>query len=177
MAKWVLDPDHSVASFTIRHMMVALVRGQFNKLSGTFHFDQEDVAHASFEASIDVSSLLTGVQKRDHDLLSENFFHASEYPSITLRSTGVESTGAHSLKVSGDLTIHGITRPVVLDAEFSGPVKSPFGETTMGFAASVRVNREDFGITWNREMEKGGLMVGREVHIALDLEADLVTEE
>jgi polyisoprenoid-binding protein YceI len=158
-------------------MMVALVRGQFNKLSGTFLLDPEDIAHASFEASIDVSSLLTGVQKRDQDLLSENFFHASKFPSITFRSTGVEPTGAHSLKVSGDLTVHGITRPVVLDAEFSGPVKSPFGETTMGFAASVRVNREDFGITWNREMEKGGLMVGREVHIALDLEADLVTEE
>lgn len=175
MAEWVLDPDHSVASFAIRHMMVAFVRGQFNKLTGTIRLDPDDPACSSFEATIEVGSLLTGVKKRDQDLLSENFFDAARFPSITFRSTAVEPAGASSLKVTGDLTIRGITRPVVLDAEFSGPVKSPYGETTMGFAATARVNREDFGITWNVQMEKGGVMVGRDVRIALDLEADLAT--
>jgi polyisoprenoid-binding protein YceI len=177
MAEWVLDPDHSVASFAIRHMMVAFVRGQFNKLSGTIRLDPEEPARSSFEATIEVGSLLTGVKKRDLDLLGGNFFDSARFPSITFRSTAVEPTGANRPRVTGDLTIRGITRPVVLDAEYSGPVESPYGETTMGFEATARVNREDFGITWNVQMEKGGVMVGREVRIALDLEGDLLTEE
>jgi polyisoprenoid-binding protein YceI len=172
-----MDPDHSVASFAIRHMMVALVRGQFNKLSGAIRLDPDDPASTSFEASIEVGSLLTGVKKRDQDLLGGNFFDAARFPLMTFRSTGAEPTGLNRLKVTGALTIRGVTRTVVLDAEFSGPVKSPFGETTMGFAATATVNREDFGIAWNVEMEKGGAMVGRYVHIALDLEADLATGE
>ncbi|MEW6109418.1 MAG: YceI family protein [Nitrospirota bacterium] len=176
MSKWSIDPDHSTAAFAIRHMMIANVRGQFNKITGAIDFAPEDIEKSTVEVAIDVASLVSGVSKRDDHLRSPDFFDASGYPDIKFRSTKIEKTGDSRCRVSGDLTIHGVTHPVSMEVEFTGPVKSPFGETSMGFSAALTINREDFGITWNQPMENGGFMVGKEVRISLDIEADLVSD-
>jgi polyisoprenoid-binding protein YceI len=173
MSQWIIDPDHSVVAFAIRHMMIAFVRGQFNKVTGTIRFDPEDITRSSVEMEIEVASLTTGIKKRDEHLLSADFFEAEKYPKINFRSTKIEKTGTNSGKVTGDVTIHGITRPVTLEVNFFGPVKSPFGETSMGLTAMTVLNREAFGIMWNEPIEKGGLMVGRDVELTIDIEADL----
>jgi polyisoprenoid-binding protein YceI len=173
MAKWIIDPDHSVASFGVRHMMVANVRGQFNRLSGTIYFDSDDMANSSVEVAIDVSGIYTGIQKRDDHLRSPDFLNVERYPQITFKSTHIETAREKGFRVKGDLSIHGISHPVTLDAEWTGPEKSPYGETSMGFFATVRINREDYGMTWNVLLESGGVMVGKEVMIILDIEADL----
>ncbi len=176
MAKWVIDPDHSVAAFVIRHMMVANVRGQFNKLSGAVFLDPDDMAKSSVEVAIDVSVIYTGIKKRDDHLRSPDFFNVRKCPQISFKSDSVNIAGAKQLKVSGELTIHGISRPAAFDVEYCGPMKSPFGEISMGFAASTTVNREDFGMLWNTALDGGGFMIGKEVRVYLDIEADLSTE-
>ncbi len=176
MAKWIIDPDHSVAAFAIRHLMVANVRGQFNNVTGTIEFDPKRPGNSSVTASIEVASLTTGIRKRDDHVLSPDFFDAEKFPEITFRSTKIEITGDNTGKVEGDLTIRGITHPATLSVEFFGPVKVPEdfgGETTIGFSAQTRINREDFNVMWNVPLEGGGVMVGNEVEIALDVEADL----
>lgn len=174
MARWSIDPDHSVAAFSIRHMMIANVRGQFNMLGGTIQFDPSHIARSSVELTIEVASVVTGVKKRDEHLLSADFFDAAAYPHITFKSTSVEPVGGATGRIAGELTIHGITQPVTFDAAYYGPVKDPLGEgTSMGFSASLTINREDYGITWNQAMEAGGVMVGKEVQLSIDLEADL----
>ncbi len=173
MKKWVIDPDHSVAGFTIRHMMVTNVRGQFNKISGAVHFDPSSVLGSSVEATIDVTGITTGVPKRDEHLLSNDFFDAARFPSMTFRSTKVEGSGGNRFRVMGDLTVRGISRPVALDAEFSGPIKGTEGELSIGFSGTARINREDFGLNWNVSLEGGGVVVGKEVQIYIDVEADL----
>ncbi len=174
MGKWIIDPDHSVAAFTVRHMMVADVHGQFNKLSGTIQFDPADIAHSLVEAEIDVSGIYTGIQKRDEHLRSPDFFDVERYPKIIFKSARVEPSGGHRFRISGGLTIHGVTRSVTFDAEYLGPVKgTEEGETVVGFAAATRINREDYDIMWNANLlEKGGVVVGREVAITLSVEAD-----
>jgi polyisoprenoid-binding protein YceI len=172
MAKWVADPDHSVAAFIIKHMMVANVRGQFNKISAELSFDPADISHASVEAFIDVSGIYTGIQKRDAHLLSPDFFDAAKFPMITFRSTKVEASGDNHFKITGDLTIHGITRPVTMDAEYCGMEKSADGDTSIGFTASTSINREDYGLMWNVGLASRGVMVGKEVRIFIDIEAD-----
>lgn len=173
MAKWIIDPDHSVAAFSIRHMMIASVRGQFSNIAGTIHFDPAHIARSFVDMKIEVASITTGIRKRDDHLLSPDFFDAAHFPLITFKSTSVEPIGSSQGRISGDLTIHGITRPVTFDAEYYGPVNDPFGEgVSMGFSASLTINREDYGITWNQAMEAGGVMVGREVELFIDLEAD-----
>ncbi len=175
MTRWRIDPDHSVAAFSVRHLMIANVRGQFNKINGTISFDQTEPAHSAIDIVIDIDSITTGIRKRDDHLLSPDFLEAAKYPQMMFRSTSTEAVGGSRLKVTGDLTIHGITKPVVMVAEYSGPVKSPFGgEITMGFSGSFSINRGDFGITWNEPMEGGGLMIGKEVDITIDIEADLI---
>ncbi|MCL5022139.1 MAG: YceI family protein [Nitrospirae bacterium] len=174
MAKWIIDPDHSVATFTVRHMMVTDVHGQFNKISGTISFDPADPVHSSAEAEIDVSGIWTGISKRDEHLRSPDFFDVGKYPKITFTSTRAEGIEGRHFKLFGDLMIHGVTRQVVLHMEYAGPVKgTEEGEIIIGFTAAVGINREDYGMTWNVALvEKGGVVVGREVRIALDIEAD-----
>jgi polyisoprenoid-binding protein YceI len=174
MAKWVIDADHSVAAFSVRHMMVSNVHGQFNKISGTVQFDSSDMARSSVEVEIDAAGLYTGIQKRDEHLRSPDFFDVAKYPLILFKSGRVESLGGNRFSVTGALTIHGITRPVTFDAEYLGPVKgTEEGETVIGFTASTTINREDFGIMWNVALlEKGGVVVGKDVQISLDIEAD-----
>jgi len=162
-----------VASFVVRHMMVTNVRGQFNRISGTIHFDPADMANSSVEVVIDTSGIYTGIQKRDDHLRSPDFLDAANHPQITFISTNVETTREKGFRVIGDLSIRGISHPATLDAEYNGPEKSPYGETSMGFAATTRTNRGDYGMTWNVLLESGGVMVGKEVLISLDVEADL----
>ncbi len=176
MAKWVVDPDHSVAAFVIRHMMVANVRGQFNKLSGAVFIDPDDMTGSSVEMAIDVSGIYTGIKKRDDHLRSPDFFDVEKCPQITFKSASVQLSGTNQLRISGELTIRGISRPAAFNVEYYGPMKSPFGEISMGFAASTAVNREDFGLLWNMALDAGGFMIGKEVQIYLDIEADLRAE-
>jgi len=176
MTKWIIDPDHSGAAFSVRHMMIANVRGQFCKVEGTVYFDPLNITGASIELSIDASSIFTGIQKRDDHLKSADFFDVDKYPTISFISTRVHSVNGNKAQVSGDLTIHGITRQITVSVEFSGPVNDPFGDgSSMGFAVSAIINREDYGIMWNQPMANNGIMVSREVQLFIDLEADLVT--
>jgi polyisoprenoid-binding protein YceI len=173
MSKWVIDPDHSVAAFSIRHMTVAFVHGQMNNVAGSINLDPDNAAGMSIEFEIRVSSIITGIGKRDEHLKSADFFDVENYPKILLKSNKVEKTGGNTCLVSGDLTVHGITKPVALDVELSGPVKSPFGETCIGLTGKTVLNRDEFKMTWNEPIENGGFMVGNEVEVSVDIEADL----
>lgn len=177
MAKWVIDPDHSMARFSIRHFMIANVEGLFSGMTGLVQFDAPDLGRLSAEVDIDVKSLTTGHLERDEHLLSADYFDAEKYPKILFKSTKVEPTGNNRGKVTGDLTIRGIKRPVTLEFEFFGPVKSPFsGKSCVGFSAIGKVSREEYGMTWNEVMEGGGVVIGKDVQIQIEMEADLATE-
>jgi polyisoprenoid-binding protein YceI len=176
MATWNIDAAHSAASFSIRHMMVVEVRGTITGVTGAIIFQPGAEEQSTVEASMPLSDLTTSNKKRDTHLLSADFFDVGRFPSITFRSTKVEKTGSNRARVTGELTIHGVTKTVAMDAEYFGPVKSPTdigGETVIGFSASLTINREDFGIMWNVPLGGNDLMVGRDVHITLDIEADL----
>jgi polyisoprenoid-binding protein YceI len=175
MARWNIDPDHSMAAFRVRHMMVANVRGQFNRLSGTAEFDQAAPTSFSLEVSIDAAGLYTGIAQRDEHLKSPDFFDVEAHPAITFKSTGFTAAG-NGGKLAGDLTIHGVTRPVTMEAVISGPLKGPEdfgGETVLGISVTGKVNREDFGMTWNVPMDNDGIMVGREINVEMSIEADI----
>lgn len=176
MRTFNLDPDHTAAQFSVRHMMVTWVGGQFSRVKGTLHFDPLDVAASSVEAEIEVASLHTGVERRDKDLLSPRYFDVDNYPAISFRSTRVEVVGLDDCLVHGDLTIKGTTRQVTLEVHFSGPSQFQDDDrlyTTYGFQAKTLVNREDFGLTTNLPIEKGGFMVGKHAYLVINAEADL----
>jgi polyisoprenoid-binding protein YceI len=174
MSKWKIDPDHSVAAFSIRHLEVAFVHGQMNAVSGTIELDPDDMGNMSIDLEIGISSIITGIGKRDDHLKSADFFDAEKIPTLSFKSTKVEITGDPQCRVSGDLAIHGITKSVALDVDFAGPVKSPFGETSIGLTGKIAVNREDYGVSWNAPLESGGFMVGKDVEVSVDIEADLI---
>lgn len=176
MAQWNLDPAHSSADFTVRHMMVTNVRGSFGNLSGTINFDPENIGASSVEATIDVATINTGVEDRDNHLRSADFFEVEKYPNITFKSTDVQVTGDNSAKITGDLTIRDVTNPVVLDVDFLGQGGSPFGDTRAGFEATTKIDREAFGLTWNQALETGGVLVGKDIKVSLDIQGVLVTE-
>lgn len=177
MAKWIIDPDHSVAAFSVLHLMIARVHGQFNRLAGTLLFDNEKQAGFSLELAVDAAVIYTGITKRDEHLRSPDFFEVAKFPAITFQSTGFEARANHKALIIGSLTIRGVTREVTLDAVFSGPVKTPEdlgGEMTIGLSAMTTINREDFGIVWNVPLPGEGLMIGRDIDISLEIEADLI---
>ncbi len=176
MAKWNIDPDHSVGAFSIRHMTVAFVHGQMNKISGTINLDPDDITSLDLEFKVDLDSIITGIGKRDDHLKSEEFFDIEKHPDITFKGRASERTGFNTCKVRGDLTVHGVKKTITLEADVLGPVKSPFGETTLGITGRTLLNREDFGMKWNEPMEKGGFMVGKDVEVSVNLEADLADE-
>ncbi len=177
MAKWIVDPDHSVAAFSVVHMMVAHVRGQFNKISGTIYFDPLDINASSVKLVIDVASIFTGIRKRDDHLRSPDFFDVDKYPVISFNSTRIDAADGKEVHVNGELRMHGRTGRITVPAVFAGPVKDPLGDgSSMGFSASVVINREDYDMTWNQPMENGS-MVSPEVEIIVDLEADLDATE
>ena len=177
MAKWVIDPDHAVARFSVRHFMIANVEGIFSRMTGLIEFDPPDLGRLTVEAEIEVKSLTTGHAERDEHLLSEDYFDGERYPKIIFKSAKTEPAGGNRGKVTGDLTLRGITQPVILGFEYSGPVKSPFsGKSCIGFSATGKVDREVYGMTLSHPMEGGGLVVGRDVQIHVELEADLAVE-
>jgi polyisoprenoid-binding protein YceI len=178
MARWIVDPDHSVAAFSVVHMMIAHVRGQFNKISGTIYYDPLNINASSVELVIDVASIYTGIRKRDDHLRSSDFFDVDTCPAMSFKSTRIESTDNNLVQVTGDLQIHGKTRRIKVPALLSGPVQDPFGDgSSMGFTASFIINREDYDITWNQPMADNGFMVGSKVEIFVDIEADLDSTE
>ena len=174
MAKWVIDPDHAVTRFSVRHFMIANVEGIFSKMTGLIEFDPPDLGRLSVEAEIEVKSLTTGHAERDEHLLSPDYFDVERYPKIVFKSARVEPTGGNRGKVAGDLTLRGISRRMTLDFEYFGPVKSPFsGKSCIGFSAAGKVDREAYGMTLSHPMEGGGLVVGKDVQIHIEIEADL----
>lgn len=178
MATWKLDPSHTAAEFSARHMMITTVRGGFRNISGTLEFDPANPAAASVEVVIQTADMTsTGLADRDEHLKSQDFLDVANYPTITFKSTRVEPLSDQRAKIYGDLTIRDVTRAVVLDAEYLGVAASPWGDQRAGFTGSVTINREDFGLTWNVALEAGGWLVSRDVKIALDVEAIKVTEE
>ncbi len=178
MAKWVIDPDHAVARFSVRHFMIANVEGIFSRMTGLIEFDPPDLGRLSVDAEIEVKSLTTGNSERDEHLLSADYFDVERYPKIIFKGAKVEPTGGNRGKVTGDLTLRGILRLMTLDFEYSGPVKSPFsGKSCIGFSATGKVDREAYGMTLSHPpMEGGGLVVGKNVQIHIELEADLAAE-
>ncbi len=176
MAKWKLDPEHTVAHVVARHMMITDVHGQFNKVSGFISFDPANMSGLVSEIEIDAGSVWTGVERRDNHLRSADFFYVEKYPKIFFKGVKAEIAGSNMLEVHGELTIRDITRPIVLDTEYFGPVeyKDETGSyTTIGFSASARLYREDFGMTWNHYLWAGNFMAGKIVRITLNGEADL----
>lgn len=168
---WSIDADHSSVGFTVRHMMVSNVKGSFGTFSGTVEVDEKDSAGSKVSVTIDAASINTGVAKRDEHLRSADFFDTARYPTMTYVSKKVEKSGKDRLKVYGDLTLRGVTRPVVLDVE--GPTaayRDPWGKTRRGASATAAINRRDFGLTWNKVIEAGGVLVGDEVKIILEME-------
>jgi polyisoprenoid-binding protein YceI len=168
---WQIDPAHTNVEFTVRHMMISNVKGQFQKTSGTITTNGSDPASAMIDATIDASSVDTRVDKRDMHLKSPDFLDVAKYPTITFKSTKVEAAGPNKWKVTGDLTLHGVTKPVVLDVESSAQPISMMGKTHAGASATTKINRSDFGLTWNKALEAGGVVVGDEVAISIDVEA------
>lgn len=175
MAKWNIDSDHSVAAFTVRHFMITLVRGQFNKISGSIQFDVENPVLGSVEAVIEAAGVYTGIPKRDEHLRSPDFLDVEKFPFIQFKSSQIEQVGVNYFKITGELTLRGITRTVTLDAEYLGRVKSPFDEDiSIGFSVSTRINRLDYDVSWNYPLENGGLVAGNDLVLNLEVEADLV---
>jgi polyisoprenoid-binding protein YceI len=170
-ATWTIDPDHSSVGFKVRHLMVSNVKGVFEKFTGTVELDDKDITKSRVEVTIDTNSINTSVQKRDEHLRSADFFDVSKYPAMTFVSKKVAKAGKDKLKVTGDLTLHGVTKEVVLAVE--GPSKEskdPWGNVRRGASASTKINRKDFGLTWNKALETGGVVVGDEVIINLEVE-------
>ena len=168
---WQIDPNHSAAQFAVRHLAISTVRGAFTKVSGTVQFDDKDISKSFVEVTIDAASVDTRVPDRDKDLRSDRFFEVEKYPTLTFKSTKVEQVEAGKLKVTGDLTIHGVTKQVVLDVE--GPtasVKDPWGNQRAAANATTKINRQDFGVKWNAKMDNGGWVVGDDVAITIDVE-------
>lgn len=168
---WTLDPVHSVAEFKVRHMMISNVKGQFTGLTGVLALDEQDIARSSVQATIDASTINTREAQRDVHLKSADFFDVEHFPTLSFTSKQVRRTGDNELAVTGDLVIHGITRQVTFEVE--GPTaagKDPWGNTRIGLSATTKINRKDFGLTWNTALETGGILVGEDVAITLDLE-------
>jgi len=171
-ATWQIDPAHSNVSFSVRHMMVSNVRGEFTKVSGTVEGDEKTPAQAVITATIDATSINTREAKRDDHLKSPDFLDVAKYPTIIFKSKKIEPSGSGQFKVTGDLTLHGVTKEVVLDvSDVTAPIKDPMGKTRAGAQASTKIDRKDFGINWSKVIDGGGLMVGDEVAISVDVEA------
>jgi polyisoprenoid-binding protein YceI len=171
LSTWTIDQSHSLAEFSVRHMMVSTTRGQFQTVEGSLQINESDLTQSSVDVTIDVASLTTRDEKRDEHLRSADFFDATTFPTITFKSTGIEQKKSDKYLVHGDLTIRGVTRPVVLETEFNGFGTSPWGQTVAGFEADTEISRKDFGLEWNVALETGGVLVGDKVKIHIEVEA------
>ena len=171
-ATWTLDPAHSNVQFSVRHMMLSNVRGEFGKVAGTVNGDEAKPTEATITATIDAASINTREPKRDEHLKSADFLDVATFPTITFTSKKIEAAGPGTFKVTGDLTLHGVTKEVVLDvSDVTPPIQDPFGKTRAGATATTRINRKDFGVNWSKTMDNGGVVVGDDVTITIDVEA------
>lgn len=168
---WNLDTVHSGINFTVRHMVVSKVRGRFAKFSGSVALDEDDLTRSVVEATIDASSIDTGTAQRDDHLRSADFFDAERFPQIRFRSTRIEKLGGDRYRLTGDLTIRDVTRPIALDAEYGGRGKDPWGNERVGFTARGSLDRKDFGLKWNQALETGGVLVSDHVEIEIEAQA------
>jgi polyisoprenoid-binding protein YceI len=168
---WNIDLAHSGINFSIRHMVVSKVRGRFAKFTGSVEIDDADLTRSTVEATIDVSSIDTGVAQRDEHLRSPDFFDVGKYPELRFKSTRIEKTGDDRYRVTGELTIRDVTREVALEVEYGGRAKDPWGNERAGFTAKTTIDRKDFGLQWNQVLEAGGVLVGERVDIELEVEA------
>ncbi len=169
-AEYAIDPAHSTVGFQVRHMAISKTNGVFSDYAGTFSFEPGQPKSWSCEATIQAASVSTGNEKRDDHLRSEDFFNVAEFPTLTFKSTSVEMEDDSEGTLKGDLTIHGVTKAVEMDFEFLGTVTDPWGNERAGFSASLKINRQDFGLSYNSVLEAGGLVVGDEVKIVLEIE-------
>ncbi len=167
---WKTDASHTSINFVARHMMLAKVRGEFQDFSVDFNLDTEQPENATVEARIQAASIFTKDGQRDGHLKSADFLNAEAYPELVFKSTKIERTGDETAKLHGDLTIRDVTKPVALDVTYLGTSKAPWGATSIGFEASTKINREDWGLTWNVALETGGWLVGKEITIEIEAE-------
>ena len=169
-SQWLIDASHSSAGFSVRHMMISNVRGEFQKLEGKVTWDPARPEATQVEATIDAASISTRDAQRDGHLKSPDFFDVEKFPSLTFKSKSVKAAGSDALSVRGDLTIHGVTKEVVLEIEGpSAPSTDPFGNVRIGATATTKIKRDDFGLVWNAALETGGVLVGHEVKITIDI--------
>jgi polyisoprenoid-binding protein YceI len=170
-SEWKIDPQHSSAQFSVRHMGISTVRGAFSKVNGTIVLDDKDITKSTVDVSIDVTTVDTREPARDNDLRSDKFFDVAHFPSMTFKSKKVEQLAPGKLKVTGDLTIRGTTKEVVLDVDGpTAPVKDPWGFARAAATATTKINRQDFGVKWNATLDNGGVVVGDDVNITIDTE-------
>lgn len=177
VSTWTIDPSHSQVEFTVKHMMFSKVKGSFTRFNGTINLDEQNISNSSVRVEIDPSSIDTRDAKRDEHLRSADFFSTDQNTTMTFVSTSVERDGDDDLKIAGDLTMNGVTKPVVLKAEFEGRGMSPFGMEVLGYSAKTKISRKDFNINWNATLETGGVLVGDEVAINLEIQAVPATQE
>jgi polyisoprenoid-binding protein YceI len=168
--KWAVDPTHSEIGFKVKHMMFTNVSGQFTKFTAEANTNGDSFEAASFSFSGDIDSVSTGNADRDGHLLSPDFFDAAQFPKITFESTAFNKKNEGEYTLNGNLSLHGETKPVSLDVEFGGIAKDPWGNTKAGFTITSKLNRKDFGLTWNSALETGGVLVGEEVKLAIELQ-------
>src|SRR5215467_6528248 len=168
---WQIDPQHSSAQFAVRHLGLSTVRGAFSKLSGTVVLDDQDITKSSVEVTIDVNTVDTREPDRDKDLRSERFFDVAHFPTMTFKSKKLEQTAPGKLRVTGDLTIRGTTKEVVLDVDgLTAPTKDPWGNQRVAASATTKINRQDYGVKWNAKLDNGGVVVSDDVNITIDVE-------
>jgi polyisoprenoid-binding protein YceI len=169
--EWQIDPAHTAAGFSVKHLMISTVRGQFKGITGTVLWDDSDISKSKIDVTIDATTIDTSEPKRDEDLKSDKFFDVAKYPTISFKSKTIERVSSGKLRIVGDLTIRGVTKEVVLDAEGpTGPIKDPWGNTRVAVSAATKVNRQDYGVKWNANIDGGGVVVGDDVNITIDLE-------
>ena len=170
LTTWTIDPAHTTVEFAVKHLMITTVKGRFTGVSGSVRTDEGSAAKGEADVVIDAASLDTREPQRDAHLRSADFFDVEKFPTLTFRSTRLFDLSAGAFKLAGQLTIHGVTREVVLDVTSEGRTKDPWGGERAGFTATTRINRSDFGLRWNQALETGGLLVGEEVKISLDVQ-------
>ena len=169
--EYVIDPDHSQVIFKVKHLAISTVTGSFDVFEGTYTLDSDDISKSSVETTISAASVNTNKQKRDDHLRSDEFLDVEKYPNITFKSKEVKKGDGNNFQIVGDLTIHGVTKEVTLDATYEGYIASdPWGKERTAFIANGEINRKDFGLTWNRVVETGGVVVGEDVDISIEIE-------
>ena len=167
---WKLDPSHTLVEFSAKHLMITTVKGRFTDVEGFIHADDKDIKNSSVEATLKAATIDTRTEQRDNHLRSAEFLEGEKYPEIKFRSTRIEGS-KEEFKLTGDLTIRGVTRPITLDVTFEGQTKDPWGGERVGFSASGKLDRRDFGLTWNVMLEAGGMTVSNDIKINIEVEA------